>query len=277
MESYTLYYKVNRRMLRVPMYKRMDQAAFLGFDVWDFSLRSLARPYGWRFLASVLLRHPWRSLAGMRMYRRRIRPAQDVSGTPVGIVSRDSFLNELVEGDWMLGLGFCEKSLEPSCPAGRFNHRCWLLEQAQYEQFPRACRDCHVRELAMRALEAGAALHIMTSAGDVARDLLIPALRGIPWRTVMSICPFSIPPMSLALAISGCRGLIFGYKHGACSDYSAWDQADRGIKPEQTSLAPHIREGLHGLLHEVASLRMSRGRKPARHFTPAGNFYYPVP
>ena len=93
----------------------------------------------------------------------------------------------------------------------------------------------------------------------------------------MSICPFSIPPMSLALAIAGWRGLIFGYEHGACSDYSAWDQADRGIKPEQTSLAPHIREGLHGLLHEVASLRMSRGRKPARHFTPAGNFYYPVP
>ena len=258
------------------MYKRMDKAAFLGFDVWDFSLRSLARQYGWLFLVSVLLRHPWRSLAGMQLYRSRIRPAQNVSGTPVGIASRESFLNELAEGDWMLGLGFCEKSLEPSCPAGRFNHRCWLLEQAQYEPFPPACRCCHVRELAMCALNAGAALHIMTSAGDVARDLLIPGLRGRPWRIVLSLCPFSIPPMSLALAISGCRGLIFGYERGACSDYSAWDQADRGIKPEQTSLAPNIRNGLHALLHEVASLRMSRGKKPGRHFTPVGNFYRPV-
>jgi len=258
------------------MYNRMDEAAFLGFDVWDFSLRSLARPYGWRFLTSVLLRHPWRSLAGMRLYRRRIRPARNVGGTPIGIATREAFLNELAEGDWMLGLGFCEKSLIPTCPAGRFNHRCWLLEQARYETFPPACRNCHVRELAMRALNAGATLHIMTSAVDVARDLLMPALRGRPWRTVMSICPFSIPPMSLALAISGCRGLIFGYEHGACDNYSAWDQADRGIKPEQTSLAQPIRQGLHALLHEVASLRMSRGKPPARRFTLAGHFYYPV-
>ncbi len=271
-----MYHKVTLHSLPVPMYKRMDDVAFLGFDVWDFSLRSLARPYGWRFLMSVLLRHPRRSLAGLRLYRRQIRPARNVSGTPVGIASRDSFLKELVEGDWMLGLGFCEKSLEPSCPAGRFNHRCWLLEQGQYEQFPRACRDCHVRELAMRALEAGAVLHIMTSAGDVAHDLLIPALRGRAWKTVMSSCPFSIPPMSLALAICGCRGLIFGYEHGACGDYSDWDRADRGIKPEQTSLAPPIRHGLHALLREVASLRVSRGKQPARYFSPAGHFYHPV-
>ena len=105
------------------MYNRMDEAAFLGFDVWDFSLRSLARPYGWRFLTSVLLRHPWRSLAGMRLYRRRIRPARNVGGTPIGIATREAFLNELAEGDWMLGLGFCEKSLIPTCPAGRFNGR----------------------------------------------------------------------------------------------------------------------------------------------------------
>jgi len=224
----------------------------------------------------VFLRHPWRGLAGMQLYRNRIRPAQDVSGTPVGIASRGSFLNELAEGDWMLGLGFCEKTMEPSCPAGRFNHRCWLLEQAQYEPFPPACRYCHVRELAMRALEANAALYIMTSARDVARDLLIPGLRGRPWRTVMSICPFSIPPMSLALAIAGCRSLIFGYERGACSDFLAWDQADRGIKPEQTSLAPPIRDSLHALLREVASLRRSWGKRPSRHFTRAGNFYHPV-
>jgi hypothetical protein len=152
-----------------------------------------------------------------------------------------------------------------------------LLEQAQYDQFPPACRHCHVRELALAALRAGAAIHIMTSASDVARDLLIPGLRGRPWRTVMSICPFSIPPMSLALAIAGCRGLIFAYEHGACSDYAAWDQADRGIKPEQTSLAAPIRDGLHALLGEVAARRLSRGKQPARRFTAVGNFYYPVP
>ncbi len=258
------------------MYKRMDQAAFLGFDVWDFSLRSLGRTYGWLFLVSVLLRHPWRGLTGIWMYRSRIRPAQHVSGTPVGIGSRESFVNELAEGEWMLGIGFCEKSLEPCCPAGRFNHRCWLLEQGNYEQFPPACSCCHVRELSLRALEAGASLHIMTSAVDVARDVLIPSLRGRPWKAVLSLCPFSIPPMSLALAISGCRGLIFGYEHGACGDYSAWDKADRGIKPEQTSLASHNRDGLHALLRQVASLRMVRGRKPARRFLAEGNFYYPV-
>ena len=255
----------------------MDEAAFLGFNVWDFSLRSLGRRYGWLFLTSVLLRHPWRSLAGMRLYRNQVRPAQNVRGTLIGFGSREAFVNEVGEGDWMLGLGFCEKPLEPSCPAGRFNHRCWLLHQARYEQFPLACRRCHVRELAMRALKAGAALHIMTSARDVARDVLIPGLQGRPWRTAMSICPFSIPPMSLALSISGCRGLIFGYEHGACGDYVAWDRADRGIKTEQTALAPQIQDGLHSLLDEVASLRASRGKQLARHFTPAGNFYLPVP
>ncbi len=259
----------------MPVYKRMDEAAFLGFDVWDFSMRSLARPYGRLFLVSVLLRHPWRVLTGLRLYRSRVRPAKSMGGTPVGIGSRESFLNELAESEWLLGFGFCEKSLEPSCPAGRFNHRCWLLEQTQYAQFPPACRFCHVRELAMRALEAGAALHIMTSAKDVARDLLIPALRGRPWQTVMCLCPFSIPPMSLALAISGCRALIFGYEYGACSDYSAWHKADRGIKPEQTSLAPQTQNGLHALLREVATLRLSGGKQPARRFAPAGNFYYP--
>ncbi len=86
------------------MYTRMDQAAVFGFNVWDFSLRSLGRRYGWLFLASVL-RHPWRSLLGLRAYRSRIRPAQDVRGTPVGIGSLDSFVNELAEGDWILGVG----------------------------------------------------------------------------------------------------------------------------------------------------------------------------
>jgi hypothetical protein len=258
------------------MYTRMDQAAVLGFNVWDFSLRSLGRRYGWLFLVSVLLRHPWRSLAGMRAYRRRIRPAQDVSGTPVGIGSPESFVRELAEGDWILGVGFCEKSLDPGCPAGRFNHRCWLLEQACYERFPPACQACHIRELAQRALEAGAGLHIMTSAADVAHDLLIPGVRGRPRRAVLSLCPFSIPPMSLALAMAGCRGLIFGYERGACSDYSAWDKADRGIKPEQTFLASHNQGRLHALLARVAALRRARGEQPARRFVAAGNFYQPA-
>jgi len=154
----------------------------------------------------------------MHVYRTRVRSGRDVRGTLVGITSRESFVSELAEGDWMLGLGFCEKTINPPCPAGRLNHRCWLLEQACYDKFPPACRRCHIRELAMRALKGGAALHIMTSAVDVARDLLIPALRGHPRNTVMSICTFSIPPMSLALSISGCCGLLFGYEHGACGD-----------------------------------------------------------
>ncbi|MCP5111355.1 MAG: hypothetical protein GY953_11030, partial [bacterium] len=150
--------------------KRADKQELFGFDVWEFSLRSLRRPYGRLFLRSVLMRHPLRAMAGLRTYRRKIRLARDSDHALVGLPSWD----ELAVGPWVVGLGFCEKPIEPPCPSGRANHRCWLLGQEKIESLPAPCRQCAVREVSEHALPAGATVHVMTSASDFADDVLLP-------------------------------------------------------------------------------------------------------
>ncbi len=255
--------------------KWMDDVAFLGFDVWEFSVRSLPRPYGRLFLRAVMLRHPLRTLAGWGAYRRRVRPARRADVAPVGVASEAAFGAELAAGDWLVGMGFCQKPLAPPCPAGRFNHRCWLLTRLGGADPPPACRACHVREVAVRALPAGATVHIMTSAVDIARDVLLPGLRGRgPRRVVLSVCPYSVAPMSLALTICGLRGLVLAYGRGDCRDYAAWVRADEGVKLEQTFLPPATHRRLLALLEGVAA---ARGPVAARRFVEVGNLYVPAP
>lgn len=264
-------------MARAALLKRMDEAAFGGLDVWEFAMRSLLRPYGRLILRSVLLAHPWRSVAGLWAYGRRVRPARRNDVAPVGVDSLEAFQRELAGGDWLVGVGFCQKPLAPPCPSGRFNHRCWLLSQPDGAELPEACRDCDIREVAVHALPAGASLHIMTSAVDIARDVLLPAMRGgHPNRLLLSVCPFSIPPITLAMTICGLRGIVVAYGPGVCQDFATWIRADEGDKPEQTSLPPDARHRLLTLLDEVAAARASKGHPAPHSFKEAGNFYVPV-
>ena len=255
----------------------LDGRAFLDLDVWEFSLHSLWRPYGRLFFRSVLLRHPWRALAGLRTYRRRIRPGRRPGYSPIGEVSPEALEAELASSEWVLGVGFCEKPLDPPCPSGRFNHRCWLLAQPDADTPPAACQRCRIREVAMHALPAGATVHVMTSAVDFAHDVLLPGLRsGCVRPVVLSICPFSVPPITLALTICGFRGLALSYTPGVCQDFVAWVRADEGFKPEQTGPSLETHHRLLALLDRVAALRSGKGSTGPRRFRERGNFYVPV-
>ncbi len=53
--------------------KRLDDAAFLGFRIWEFSFRSLRRRYALTFLHHIVLRHPANAIAGVSKYRRLVR------------------------------------------------------------------------------------------------------------------------------------------------------------------------------------------------------------
>jgi hypothetical protein len=243
--------------------KRLDQKASLGFDVWDFSARSLLRPYGRLFLGEVLLRRPGRLAAGLREYRRRVRSNRQHDCAIVGSPSREAFEAELVEGDWLVGMGFCQKPVDPPCPSGRFNHRCLLLAQPTETALPAACRVCQIRELVERASPAGARIYIMTSAADIARDLLLPVLGGqAPSRVVLSVCPYSVPPLTLAMDICGLRGIVESYSEGACEDFAMWLRADEGDKRELTRLAPPAHQRLLDLVDRIAAARRT-SRAPA--------------
>jgi hypothetical protein len=257
--------------------KSLDKRAFLGFDFWEFSLRSLTHAYGWFFLRRVALRHPLRTLRGLRAYRRDIRPARNRLLVPVGFASEEAFLAQAKEGPWLLAIGFCEKPLDPPCPAGRFNHECWWLRDVPSHRPMTPCRDCRLRELGEKALAAGATLHVMTSAMDIARDLLLPGLAGTPWKGLLfSVCPYSVGPITLAMSLCGLSGFVASYETGDCRDYAAWIRADVGIKPERTfrSCASHRR--LLGLISTIAAARQTKASTPATRFRQEGHFFRPV-
>jgi hypothetical protein len=257
--------------------KRMDARGFLGFDVWEFSVRSLRRPYGRLFLTAAVLRHPWRSLAGLSAYRRDLRPARKTSIAPVRVSSRTALNAGLAETGWVVAMGFCEKPMDPPCPAGRFNHRCRLLEEPAPPEPLMPCEKCRIREVAGCALAAGAALYIMTSAEDIARDLLLPSL--LPARechVLISVCPYSVPPLTLAMAICRLHGWVLPYAGGDCPDFAAWARADQGIKPERTFPSDSAHRRLIGFMQDLAALRSGADRAALPHFRQSGHMYVPV-
>ena len=265
-------------MAGVSLLRRLDACRFLGLDVWEFSARSVRLPYGRLFLTAVVLRHPYRTLAGLHAYRHRVLPARLADVAAVHVDSRADFLAGLADAGWVVGMGFCEKPMDPPCPSGRFNHRCRLLEEPALPALPAPCGECRIREIAHHALAAGAALYIMTSAEDIARDLLLMSMRKAQMAgAVLSVCPYSVPPLSLAMAICGMRGWVLPYARGDCRDFAAWLRADRGVKDERTSPSISAHQRLVALLKEVAAVRAASGRGNARRFQRSGPMYVPAP
>ncbi len=257
--------------------KRMDSAVILGLDVWDFSVRSLARPYGRLFLRAVVMRHPWLTMKGLNSYRRKVRPARQPEVAPVEREGRAEPPGVLAAGPVVVGMGFCEKPLEPPCPAGRFNHRCLVLERRDAPGLQAPCDSCHIPSVAGCALRGGAAVYIMTSAEDIARDLLIPSLRSPRGaRFILSLCPYSIPPLTLGMAICRGSGWVLPYGKGDCRDFSSWSRADIGIKPERTCLAVGAMKRLLVLLENLRRLRAEAGLAEGWRFEVSGNLYVPA-
>ncbi len=249
----------------------MDETSFLGFNAWDFCVRSLIQPYGRLFLRSVILRHPFRAISGVLSYRKRLRSLKQKDIYPIGIKSELGVRDLLSENNLLVGIGFCQKPLDPPCPAGRFNHQCVLLEQPGMQTIPEACMKCLIRETIIRSIQARASIYIMTSAVDIARDLLLPNFHSPYSCYLIAVCPYSIPPLTLAMTICGLRGLVFTFNRGDCLDYAAWLNADKGTKSEQTFLPFSAQEKLMALLNTDVPADLNRYNIEKR-----GNLYIPT-
>lgn len=261
---------------------KWDARAVGGLDIWEFSARSLAHAYGRFFFQQMTLRHPWRTWNGLQVYARTVRPARQPGLAPVLVKNEEDFCGRAAMGPWLLALGFCEKPITPPCPADRFNHDCsWLQQHALLDQatpVPVPCHGCRFRELAERALAAGASLHFMTSAQDIAQDILLPSLRHQKWMgLLLCVCPFSVPPISLAMTLCQLPGLVLSYSSGDCQDYHAWLRADVGIKPERTFVASSVHQRMIALLDNIATKRSRLGVSGNERFRAQDHFFHPQP
>ncbi len=240
-----------------------------------FSLHSLAQAYGRRFLRDAVLRHPLEALRGMLTYGRlsgqhRADQRSLLRSGEEGFVKDAAAAGERL----LVGTGFCQKPLRSAgslydCPAGRFNHDCVYLSRVRLNcnteaQFPSACAGCSIRALGRAALQAGGSFAVLTSALDIADDILLPALQEERFtRILFAVCPYSVEPMSLALLICGLQGYIFHYSDGSCENYDQWLRADGGDKPERTLLSRPTMAAMLSLLDAIATFpRSPRSTRP---------------
>jgi hypothetical protein len=262
---------------------RLDEASFLGFRLWDFSFRSLRRQYALTFLRRIVLRHPLRTCEGVLRLRNFQRQHENLRHV--------TFLFEGAEEDFLLSLreaktrllvavGFCQKPLAPVCPAQRPNHDCVYLDSVDLstegQVVHAACQRCDVRMLGTLALRAGACMHVMTSALDIARDVMIPSAdHGRFSKIILCLCPYSVRVIDLPLTICGLEGYLLGYASGNCANYEQWLRADRGFKKEMTMLDPAVHSRVVSLLERLVEARASEGQRYVR-FRRQGNIYEPV-
>ena len=262
---------------------RLDDSAFLGFRVWDFSFRSLRSRYGLTFLGRIMLRHPLKAVAGILRYGRLLRGRTKQSDiTLLHEGAEEDLISRVVTAKTglLVAVGFCQKPLAPRCPAGRPNHDCIFLDELDLEDEAepahQVCVQCDIRAIGIRALLAGANMHIMTSAMDIARDVMIPSVDYQRFtKALMCLCPYSIQAIALPLIICGIEGFLVGYASGNCMDYQEWLQADAGTKREMTTLRPGAYEKLLTLLRRLAERREKEGLLYVR-FARRGNIYVPI-
>jgi hypothetical protein len=235
--------------------------------MWGFCLRSLLREYGWRFLRRVAVRRPCRTLRAFRDAGRIDVDAAVVDvGNGGGAGARGGPAS-------VVGAGFCLKPLEPPCPSGRANHDCRFLEQLDAscgDIVSAPCRDCAIRDLGLRALRAGSAFYVMTSARDILDDVYVPALDGRLFRRgVFVLCRYSFKPFAAGLLASGMSARLLPLGSGDCRDYPTWLLADRGIKAERSTVADPGLAGVPCALGDGPPQRATR-------FERRGNVLHPA-
>lgn len=261
-----------RNMIGSAVFRRFDNLSLLGFDVWEFCFRSLFHSYGRFFLAHILFRHPFRSVLGLWHYCWIARRQRQTDRAIISWHGDARTLNSKNRAT-LVGLGFCQKPIDPACPAGRFNHECCYLENLGSGE-SLACRLCEARSIALQAGTSEMGIYIMTSAEHIARDLLIPAIaQKLRGPVLLLVCPYSIRPLSLAMCICGLPGVLLAYDRGDCRDYTAWINADNGIKSEQTFLptetARWLTETLQRGPRDASCLNCLGG------YRREGNIFYP--
>jgi hypothetical protein len=267
--------------------RKLDQRRFLGIPIWEFSFNSLPRLYGRLFMWHIITRHPLRSWKGMLAYRRFFLHGRWEDGIAHLYNGTEADFREKIleaQNGLLVALGFCQKPIgmpDKGCPAGRFNHKCFVLARDDILEVPvgrlaAPCRDCDVRVVGMAALRAGATVYIMTSAVDIARHLFIPNLESARFRYGLFLqCSYSIPAMILPLLICGIRSLLIGYSEGDCRDYAQFLLADEGTKDERTFLSATAHDHVLDFLQSVASVRREGGQQVSR-FRREGSLFVPA-
>ncbi|MGQ9594369.1 MAG: hypothetical protein ACUVXH_07550 [Anaerolineae bacterium] len=261
---------------------RLDRVGFLGFATWDFAWHSLTKEYGRIFARRLILRRPLQVLRGIGAYRRE-RPLRGRGVAAVGAGTAQELLwrsLSLRGAQVLVGLGFCLRPRTEEgapCPSGRFTHRCAVLEAQETEpSLAEPCRDCTVGKVGLAARRAGVSMAILTSAADIARDILLPAAEEGRFRVVlMALCPYSVEPMALAFHLCGVRGLLFPFTEGACATYRQWRAADLGHKPERTALPQGAEARLVQWLEDLATLRRQREEPQAVLYAFVQNVFVP--
>ena len=256
----------------------LDRKSFLGFQVWDFSCRSFFLEYGRLFLARALARHPLRFARGLAEYRRFVRNRPDLPeryDQSLSVPDDASFAAALTRPDPppLVGVGFCLKPNAPlqpaaSCPSGHANHECQFMETGAPAEI---CSRCLIHAIAQRCLRARCSVYVMTSARDIAADFLMPQLdRGRFPSAILLLCPYSVQAILPALFICDITAVLIAYGKGYCRDFAEWLRADRGVKPEQTSVEPHLLRELFAALD-----RRAAAVAPAPAFARHGNIFEP--
>jgi hypothetical protein len=254
----------------------------------EFAFRSLPQAYGRIFLQDMVLHHPLRAVRGFWAYW-RISTRGPTAQRSLSNTSEATWITRATNaGERLLvATGFCQKPLRTGnrayeCPAGRFNHNCLYLSHLELgvvREGPLhpACAICPIRELGYVALQAGASFAILTSALDIAHNILLPSLKEQRFTDALfAICPYSLEPMSLALLICGLDGYLFRYDSGACADYSQWLRADHGDKPEQTTLSAPGTASLLYLLETIATGRAEENLLQPTGYELEGNVFRPT-
>lgn len=313
--------------------KKFDDMRFLGFEIWEFSGRSLFTDYGPLFFKEVILRHLFRTTSGLIKYRRYISSRDKKA--EVECLSSEFFTqfgDFMVKGDGelLLAVGFCQKPIEISgiskeCPSGRFNHNCLYLDasgsservlwknevsstdkklpiksvmgksvsgrskrdseafmdlqkkEVIHKEMFEACRSCEIRRIATRALKGGMEFYIMTSARDIAEDILIPSIRwGKFKKGIFLLCPYSSHAIIAPLLICGIDSVLVKYSSGNCLNYNYFINADKGIKASRTSISYFGNKKLNYLVDKCRELRVKDGGEPVISWRKSGNFYMPV-
>ena len=250
-------------------FKCLDKIRFLNIRVWDFSMNSLVRNYGIEFISRVIIKHPVKTITGIKKYQ-KFNKTKELSDTI--LVNPKHSEKCIGKHKSITGAGFCLKPLNPECISGRANHNCGFFEynlHLQKNTEPLCCKGCMIKKIGLLALYAKSSFYIMTSANDILYDIIQPSVEtGKYLKGLFCMCKYSFEPFKIALLISGIEACLYSFESGDCRDYKTWLKADTGIKDEQTTLSNTFIKSVENILSLTSSDRNIKFKK-------VGNIFYP--
>lgn len=254
----------------------LDDISFLGIKIWDFCCRSLFKEYGFLFFSKAVLSHPVKTLKGLIRYRTFLMTEPSSQNSlPRSPLEKSVLLEKMRENpsNLLVGLGFClkpfySKNPDSSCPSGRANHDCFYLDKGEIQP---VCSGCAIFKISVKSLERDFRVYIMTSAEDMARDLLIPQIASekFPY-SLLFLCPYSVQAILPALFICGAESFLVPYSKGNCKNYEQWRKADLGHKEEMTELDPPTWEKVLDIFENIDA-----AEPLPRRFKREGNIFFP--